>query len=533
MSETNNSTSNQFYEHWTITKPAIHSTKGLVASQHYLASKVGVEVLQNGGNAVDAAVATGLALGTVEPAMSGIGGGGFMTVYSRKLDQVQVVEFGMRAPFAAQHSDYPLTGNVTGASSFNWPEVENDRNVHGPLSIAVPGYVKGVSLALERFGTWKWNDVIQPACSLAKKGLPTNWYMVHYITKSARLMRKYEEINRVYLGDGLPPETENEDTYQNHIPLGNLAETYRTLKEDGPDSFYFGTIARKVVADLNHAGSKITTNDLSDYRAYVTDPLRYDYRENEIYTPTRRSAGPTLARTLAELQKKKSTTKTTEPTALDYRLYTETLLEAYQYRLSNLGDGAIEEPGSGATSHICVADKDGNLVSLTQTLMSSFGSYVMLPQTGILMNNGMMWFDPRPSRANSVEGGRYPLSNMCPTIGRTIDGRMFALGACGGRQIFPAVYQIVSFLCDFGMDVNDAVHQARVDVSGTDLVTIMDHLNDEAINHLREHFANTQVRKNGMSPVLFGVPQVIERDRKGQLSGGCMIPSPMAAVHSI
>lgn len=530
MSVIHNSTSDQFIEQWTITKPAIHSSNGLVASQHYLASEVGVEVLRQGGNAVDAAVATGLALGTVEPAMSGIGGGGFMTVYNHKKNQVQVVEFGMRAPLAAHHSDYPLTGNVTGASTFNWPEVESNRNVHGPFAIAVPGYVKGVSLALERFGTWPWSAVIKPACSLAEKGLPTNWYMVHHITKSARLMRKYDEISQVYLADGVPPETENDDTSQKHIPLGHLAETYRTLQDEGPDSFYSGKLARKVVADLKQIGSKITAEDLVDYQAYVTDPLRCDYRENEIYTPSRRSAGPTLARTLTELQNRRPTNNATEPTALDYRLYTETLLDAYQYRLSNLGDGIFEKPGSGATSHICTADKDGNLVSLTQTLMSSFGSFVMLPQSGILMNNGMMWFDPRPGRANSVAGGRYPLSNMCPTIGRIKDGRMFALGACGGRQIFPAVYQILSFLCDFGMDVNAAIHLPRVDVSGTDLVTIMDHLDDKSISHLREHFDNTQVRKNGMSPVLFGVPQVIERDGKGQFSGGCMIPSPMAAV---
>ena len=159
-------------EHWQIRKPAIHGTNGMVASQHHLASDVGAEVLRNGGNAIDAAIATGLTLGTVEPWMSGIGGGGYMTIYLADSDEVRVIEFGMRAPFDARAEDYPLADGTTGADTFNWPKVVNDVNIHGPLSAAVPGYVKGMSMALDKYGSMAWEDIIEPACQHAEWGLP-------------------------------------------------------------------------------------------------------------------------------------------------------------------------------------------------------------------------------------------------------------------------------------------------------------------------------------------------------------------------
>lgn len=519
-----------FQEQWHISKPSVTSQHGMVASQHYVASETGAQLLRDGGNAVDAAIATSLALGIVEPPMSGLGGGGYMTIYVKKTNQVHVIEFGVQAPFNASISDYPLTGKTTEASSFHWPEVKDDRNIHGPLSIAVPGYIKGLDLALEHFGSRPWHEVIAPACDLARKGLPTNWYTVHYISKCARTMRHYDEISRVLLPEGLPPSCETIDGSLNHIQLGNLPNTYATLQREGPESIYSGSLSALIVEDLNRIGSEISRADLNHYEASVQVPTKCRYRENLIYTPTHRCAGLTLVRTLNDLQSRWSNEGRSQPNAKDYSIYTETLLTAYEYRLKHLGEGVNEKTDQGATSHICVVDKHGNLVSLTQTLLSVYGSYVMLPQTGILMNNGMMWFDPRPGRPNSIAGGRRPLSNMCPTIGITGDGRSFAVGACGGRHILPAVYQIISFLCDFGLNVTDALHLARVDVSGTDLVSVMDNLPENYIKTLKERFKTTRIHKNGMSPNLFGVPQLIVADADRINHGGCMIASPMAAV---
>ncbi|HKI73326.1 MAG TPA: gamma-glutamyltransferase, partial [Pseudomonadales bacterium] len=494
--------------------------------QHHLASDVGATILRQGGNAIDAAVATGLALGTVEPWMSGIGGGGYMTVYLAREDVVKVVEFGMRSPFAADPGDYPLAPDGENTSdAFNWPKVAGDTNVEGPLSIAVPGYVKGTALALEHFGTMRWDEVIEPACMLAEWGLPLDWYSVQKITGFARPLARYEETRKTYLADGLPPQLDIEGSVQG-LRLGNLAQTYRALQQGGASSFYRGELAAKIAADLAAAGSRITPEDLAQYEARITDPLTLDYRDATVNVAGHLTAGPSIAQALTILAGKLAPHRQT-PGVEAYTAYAESLLETYEYRLSHLGEGP-EQPTN--TSHICVADRAGNVVSLTQTIMSGFGSRIMLPGTGILMNNGMMWFDPRPGGPNSVVGGRHPLCNMCPTIVRRDNGGMFAAGACGGRKIFPAIFQLVSFMVDYGMTVNEAVHQARIDNSGTAMITAMSHIDPEVYAALAEEFSETRLRPNGVSPNFFALPQMVNRNRDGKIEGACFIPSPHAKV---
>ena len=521
------------HEHWQIRKPAITGKAGLVASQHHLASDVGAEVLRRGGNAVDAAVATGLAIGTIEPWMSGIGGGGYMTVYNAADDRVRVVEFGMRAPFAAVPDDYPLAGGESGADTFNWPAVVGNANVEGPLSIAVPGYIKGVSLALESFGTMDWNDVIEPACRLAEWGLPIDWYTTQKITGLARALNKFDETRRIYLADGLPPVA-NIDGVTRTLELGRLATTLRQLQHEGAQAYYAGSLADSIAADLQAVGSRITTADLADYSATIAEPLSFDYRGSTVHVPGNLTAGPSLEfalNALAHTLHLEDNDSRGTPNPATYAAYADALLGSYSYRLEHLGEGP-ESPDIATptnTTHICVADAAGNLVSLTQTIMSGFGSRIMLPDSGILMNNGMMWFDPRPGGPNSVAGGRRPLSNMCPVIAQS-EGTTTALGACGGRHIFPAVFQLLSFLIDYRMDVDTAVHQPRLDVSGTDQVTLMEQLAPDTLTLLESAHANTRRRPNGVSPNFFALPQVIQRHVDGSAMGGAFIPSPHAKV---
>ncbi len=515
---------------WQIRKPAVSSNNGLVATQHYLASDIGANVLKAGGNAIDAAIAAGLALGVVEPWMSGLGGGGYMTVYLAATDEVKVVIFGMQAPLAAEADDYPLAGEGQNASdAFNWPKVVGDTNVHGPLSIAVPGYLRGIELALQTFGTWQWQQVIEPACQQAELGLPIDWFSAQKINQWARFLNLYPETRRVYLGDGLPPAA-NIDGSLKRLQLGELAATYRQLQQEGAGDYYTGKIAEAMVQDLGAAGSRITAEDLAGYTASIDDPLSVNYRDNTLYVSGPLTAGPSIVYALQRLNEK-LTVSDTGPDPLAYEAYAASLFDAYEHRLEHLG--AAEDPKTpGNTSHICVTDNAGNMVSLTQTIMSAFGSRVMLPQSGLLMNNGMMWFDPRPGRPNSVAGGRKPLCNMCPVILRHADGALTAMGACGGRRIFPAVFQLASLVTDFEMSIDDAVHTPRIDVSGTDLVTVMDHAPDDVVNHLKQTFTNVQVQPNGVSPNLFALPQVVKRNVEGGAEGGCFIPSPHAKVSS-
>ena len=511
-------------EGWQIRKPAVAGRRGLVATQHHLASEVGADVLRRGGNAVDAAVAAGLALGVVEPWMSGIGGGGYMTIHRAAEDRVSVVEFGVRAPLDAKAEDYPLADGVTGAATFNWPAVAGDANVHGPLAIAVPGHVRGLALALERFGGWDWRDVIEPACGLAEEGLPLNWYATWLIASMARGLAQYEETRRVYLADGLPPVAGG------RLPLGKLASTYRTLQSAGPESFYRGELAERIVADLQAAGSRIRMADLEGYTARVAPPLEFAYRDARVFAPGHLTAGPTIKQALGDLAERLRPTGG-RPDADAFVAYADALLESYRYRLAHLGEGAPSRPTN--TSHLCVVDANGDVVSLTQTVLSGFGARVALPGTGILMNNGMMWFDPRPGGPNSVVGGRRPLCNMCPLIVQQADGSRFAVGACGGRRILAAVAQLVSFLVDYDMSVDEAVHHPRIDVSGTDLVTIMEHMPQQTVARLRGRFADTLVRPNGVAGFLFALPQVAKRFADGTMAGGCFVPSPTARAVAV
>jgi gamma-glutamyltranspeptidase/glutathione hydrolase len=526
---------NRVKEQWQVRKAAVTSHGPVVASQHHLASDVGAGVLASGGNAVDAAIATGLALGTVEPWMSGIGGGGYMTIYLAKTDEVKVVEFGMRAPFNASSADYPLAAEgINSSDSFGWPKVEGDANIHGPLSIAVPGYIKGVALALENFGTQPWDKVIEPACQLAEWGLPIDWFSSSKINTFARDLNRYDETRSVYLADGFPPVADLEGNMWG-LPLGQLHKTYRHLQIHGPKSYYTGDLAGMICADLNAAGSRISLEDLEKYEAKITTPLSTTYRDSEVFVAGNLTAGPSLVHALEHLENHYTPgVISADLDPAQYEAFANGLLSAYDFRLKHLGAGP-DKKTSENTTHVCVTDSEGNVVSLTQTIMSGFGSRIMLPQTGILMNNGMMWFDPTPGTPNSVEGGRHPLCNMCPVIVKKTANNasansVFAVGACGGRKIFPSVFQLISFMVDNQLDIDDAVHRPRIDNSGSEVITIMDSMPQDVVDQLTNRFPQSRLRPNGVSPNHFALPQLVENVSNSTNTGGCFVPSPHAKV---
>lgn len=518
-------------EHWTIRKPAVVGHGGMIATQHYLASEVGATVLREGGNAIDAAIAAGLAIGVVEPWSSGIGGGGYMVVHQADRQRTQVVEFGMRAPFASTPEDYPLdpTQGRTGAGTFNWPAVQGHVNVSGPLSIAVPGYIRGVAMALAEFGTMAWDAIIDPACHLAEAGLPIDWFASMHIANFARGLSRFESSRAVYLPDGYPPLGAGEGVV-NYLRLEKLAQTYRTLQSDGPEAYYFGSLSEAIVADLNALGNKISVRDLEKYRPFIREPLVTVYRGATVQTPGNMTAGPSMHQALGILAKHEFSNKNPAPD--DVIAYVEALRETYEFRLENLGEGRAAGADTH-TSHLSVADQFGNLVALTQTVMSPFGSQVVLPQTGLTMNNGMMWFDPLPDRPNSLVGGRHPLCNMCPTLLFRPDGARFSLGACGGRKIFPSVLQLSSFALDFQMDVDAAVHQPRVDVSGNENVWAMAHFDEPILEALSSRYSTLKIRANGLGGNQFAVPQIVAAFPDGRFEGGCYVPSPHAAAVAV
>ncbi|MDH3916826.1 MAG: gamma-glutamyltransferase [Rhodospirillales bacterium] len=508
-------------EQWQIAKPVARSRKGVVAAQNARAAEVGVEVLRAGGNAVDAAVAAGFALGVAEPWMSGLGGGGYMLVYLAAEGRVHVVDFSMVAPRALDPSAFPLAGGGRDDDLFGWPAVEGDRNVAGPLSIATPGTVDGFGLALERFGTMPWRDVLEPAAALARRGHPVDWWTTLKVAGEAGLLARDEAARGVYLPGGLPPVAA--ETGTDYLDLGALPDTLEHLATAGRRDFYEGGLAERLAAELSAAGSVLSREDLAGYRARVVAPLTVERGDARIHLLPGLSAGPTFADALARLP----AIAKGAPGPGAYAGYAEALAAATARRLEEMGHSG-DTAGQGSTTHISVIDGAGNMVACTNTLLSLFGSKVILPGTGVLMNNGIMWFDPRPGRPNSIAPGVRPLSNMCPVAVTREGAPWFALGASGGRRILPAAFQLVSFLVDCGLSLEEAVHLPRLNVDGSPTVEADRRLPLDTIEAVAARLPVAAVEAL-VSPNKFANPLVVLRDGDGCL-GAAPVRSPVAAA---
>ena len=452
-------------------KQTVTTKGGLVAAQSTRAAEAGCEVLRAGGNAVDAAVATSLALGVCEPWMSGIGGGCAAVIRPKGGDAI-TVDGGMLAPRTLDPARYPLSGGDVGAGFFAWPEVVDDRNVTGPLAVATPGLVAALGKAHARFGRLSWRAAVAPAIAVAEAGHEVDWYTALIVTTGAAALRAQPAAAAHFLSDGLPPSP---DWRKGTVALDTsaLAATYRRLAADGAASFYAGPLAERWLTEAKAAGTCLGTDDLAGYEAKLLPPRRFTYRGARFDVMDGLFAGVTLEHAL-DVVADAWAGGAPDPSA--YGAYARGLAQAYATRLERMGHAA--DPGH--TTHFAVVDDDGTTVAWTQTLLSLFGAHVRLPETGILLNNGVMWFDPRPGRPNSLAAGAKPLANMCPTLVETADGRRLALGACGGRRILPAVMQLASFMVDGGDDLNAAFARPRIDVSGPDAATVDPRLDDAA-----------------------------------------------------
>src|ERR1700751_5529584 len=216
-------------QNWEIRKPGVSSRGGIVASQNATAARVGAEILAVGGTAVDAAVATAFALAAVEPWNSGLGGVGQLLLHQGGAERAEVADFGPIAPNGLDPAAFPLTGEMR-TELFTWAQVVGDRNMHGPLSFAIPSAVCGYALAVARFGRLPWRDLVKPAIGLARPGLPVDWFTTVKVASAAADLRRYEESRRVWLPDGLPPVSPA-DADSLNLLLGRLGETFERLAE--------------------------------------------------------------------------------------------------------------------------------------------------------------------------------------------------------------------------------------------------------------------------------------------------------------
>jgi gamma-glutamyltranspeptidase / glutathione hydrolase len=514
--------SDQFSNAQQIRKPAVVSKGGIVAAQSRKAAEIGAAVLADGGDCIDAVIATTFALGVLEPWMSGVGGGGAMVLYRARENRTEVIDYGMRAPASLRLEDYPLDGDHAASDIFPWPRVKDDRNLHGPGSIAVPGVVAGMEEAHRRHAKMPWKELLGASVDLAGQGLLVDWWTTLMIASSAADLRRYPASAAAYLTDGLPPNAQWSIKSTVRLPQDRLKATLSYLAAEGPRDFYAGDLARSIATDVQAAGGALDVEDLAAFRAYGREALTIPYRGGNVYATPELTCGPTLAHTLRLLQQNLSPARG-GPDASAYTEYALALQSAYRERLQDMGDAdgrralGAEHLAPACTTHFSIVDRHGNMAAVTQTLLSTFGSKFVTPQSGVTMNNGIMWFDPVPGRPNSLQPGKRCLTNYTPVLAQAADGRRLALGASGGRRILPAVTQMLSFVMDYGMDLDAAIHTPRIDASEGAVVIGDIRLPAPTRDALRAGFDYQEARVQTF-PMKFACPSVVLRD--GETNSG-------------
>ena len=475
----------------------------MVAAQHRRAAEVGAAVLEAGGDAVDAAVATSFAIGVVEPWMSGLAAGGVMIVWRAKEGRAFAVDYGMRSPRELDPSGYPVVGGKA-QDLFAWPRVKDDRNVQGAMAVAVPGVVAGMELAHERFGRKPWRELVAPAVALAREGLLVDWYAGLMIGSNSRALAQDPDAAALYLEDARwAPQLNWTSANEKHLDQKTLANSLEGVARDGAKALYGGDIGRALAKDVRAKGGSLSIADLEAYRPHIVDALEVPYHGGRVFAAPGMTGGPTLAHAFRTLSREEKPS---------YLSYAKALDAAWRERFQTMGDK------EGCTTHFSVVDRAGNLCAVTQTLLSVFGSRVVSPSTGIPLNNGIMWFDPEPGKANSLAPGKRCLGNYCPVVGETPKGARFALGASGGRKILGTVLQMASFMIDEGASLEEAFHRPRIDMSGEGRVIADRALPPHVIEQLNEFMTTTTARR-GIFPYAFAVPAGVMRDR--EMNMGC------------
>jgi gamma-glutamyltranspeptidase/glutathione hydrolase len=505
----------------TTSKTVIESEHGIVAAQHRLAAQAGAEVLAAGGDAVDAAIATSFAIGVLEPWMSGPAGGGSLMLWRADEGRAEALDYGMRAPTALDPADYPLSGEGVAGDLFPWETVEGDRNLQGATAVAVPGLVDGMGRLHARFGRMPWADLLAPAIGHAREGLLVDWYAALVIASTTRQLAKDADAAALFLEDGQWPTISGWTALaEKRLDQGRMADSLDQIARHGARALYDGDLGAAMAADMQAKGGCLTRDDLRAYRAAFSDPLSIPYRDARFHVPPGLTAGPTFAHALRVMETRDMGA---EPGAEAFAAYADGLKSAYADRLATMGDSGESEAQPGCTTHFSVVDRHGNMVSQTQTLLSIFGARVVSPSTGLLMNNGIMWFDPVQGRPNSLAPGKRCLMNVCPILGQA-GGSRFAFGASGGRKIVSAMVQMASLIADHGMDIGAAFHHPRIDVSGGDTVVADETLPEDVLARLREGHPVHTTRRSPF-PYAFGCPAGVMR-RGGRNTGCTEIMSP-------
>jgi len=455
--------------------------KGMVVAAHPLAAKAGLRMLKQGGNAVDAAIATTFALNAAEPFASGIGGAGFMVIYLPEEKSVTVINFREKAPSQA----FPEMFQDKGETQNEW------REGHG-LAVAVPGALAGWDYALREYGTKTLAEVMQQGVEIAEKGFTLSQTFSKINKDEYEKILKNAGETSVYLNDGFPYEPG--DFFKNP----DLASTFRQLASKGIEEFYRGEIARKIVKAVKNKGGILSLEDLASYNPVEQTPLRGTYKNYTLYSLPPPSSGGLHIIQLLNIFENWPIKRWGHNSVAYIHHICEALRFVFADRALYVGDPDFVQipinhiiskeyavqiaskikpdslvgfypPGEfdegqlkkNNTSHLCVIDEKGNIVSLTQSINYFFGSGIVPEGTGFLLNNHMADFSVNPQSINAPRPNHRPISSMAPLI-MFKEGKPFlVLGSPGGTRIFPSLTQIIINIIDFGMSLDEAIEAPR------------------------------------------------------------------------
>jgi len=581
---------------WRPDKEEVETNNGIVAAMHPLAAEAGLEMLRKGGNAVDAAVATGFAISVVEPNNSSVSGVGFMLIHLASgagdypAGSDLAVEYGPRAPLAAREDMYRVTGPGSGVSTYR---TEGDENTHGYRSIVVPGTAAGLCRAHELLGTLPLEQVMEPAIQYAQEGFEAYWALTLVIATNMKQLQRFPATRDLFLPDGFPPgylsdpSSADEGAYM--VVQRDLADLLKRISEGGAAAMYEGEVAAAIEEDMKANDGLLTRRDLAERKPEVTTPLRVPYRGYEVLGATAPNGAWTVFQTMNILENfDLGSLEHNSPEHL--HLFAEAARHAFADRYHYMADpefvdvplkgllskdyarelarqidpdrASLESipdtppwayyesrpvhdpwphegrprpaktpvpsavPDGDCTTHFGVVDRYGNLVSCTQTAVSSFGSKVITKGLGILWNNGMIWFNAKPGAANSIAPWKRPLVNAAPLL-VTKEGKSYvSIGSPGGRKVNNANTNVALNMLDFGMGPQEAITAPRVDASGA--TTEMDaRVDPRTVERLRQMGHNVEVISDIAAWYSFARPSTVMVDaERGTFRSGSD-PSPV------
>ena len=476
----------------------------VVATDHPAASDIGAGILRRGGNVVDAAVATSFALSVVRPASCGIGGGGFMLIWDAQAQQAIALDYRERAPAAATHNMFSSIGGTDTHSE--------QPSIRSGLAVAVPGTVAGLCYAAENYGSFPLRFLIEPAIRLAREGFFVDEHDIRFQQKILKTLARHPEYRQRF-----------EQLFQEYLNAGhrwNAGDRFHSpqvtvlekIAREGSAAFYTGPVAAAIVEATARHGGLITRNDLASTTPVVRMPVEGRFRDTRVFSmPPPSSGGIALIQTLQSLEQWESlsdqTLRELEHNSVDYiHVVTEALKHAFADRAEFLGDtdfvqvpverllskryaeqiaarirpeqvrqpqdyGRFFTPDDSGTSHFSVIDRNGNAVACTETINLAYGSFIVVPEYGIILNNEMDDFAAQPGKpnafgliqsdANAIEAGKKPLSSMSPMIVVRDSRAVFASGASGGPRIISATLQATLNHLVHGMTPEQSVTAPR------------------------------------------------------------------------